>query len=940
MQNQDLKQKIQELEAKLEARENYSKLLQKIIISLSEVNSYKEIAALIIEESKDFLGFDSADIFLFSENKDKAILVASVGKKLDQINEKIPFVLIKGDDFLEQESQCPKINFIEDILKVPNFTKGLAEKINTCSILKVPIFVSGNYQGVFAFCTSREKGILVPNESQLNFVKILSTHISSSISKIISEQEKSKHFQNFYEVEQVANLGSWTWEAKTDILYWSDNLYEIFGIEKSEFKKDYQSFIDLLHPADKEEVTSILAQAFVDKDFLSYSHRIIHQKSNKVKLLSCRVNIVRSKEGNVQKMFGTSQDITELITFEKLKKESEERYKNLIEFIPYGLVVHTKGKILFVNNAAIKMMKAKSSNDFVGKNIQEFVHKESQEVVRERVKKIEEGEDAPTIEEKFICFDGSIIDVEVTGTSFLYNNQKCILACFQDVSDRKLIEKAKVENEENFKNIFENSPDAIFVEDYEGNVLNANRAACELHNFSSPRELIGKNVLELVPKKNLDNAHKEFTKLLDGELNQIQSLSLRNDGKEIPVEIRASKIIFNEKKALLLHVRNISERIEMEEEMLKIKKLESIGVLAGGIAHDFNNILTGILANLSLAKILLKDQSDVEARIKEAEKATIRARDLTHQLLTFAKGGLPILSIASIVNLIKDSTKFALRGSKVKSDFLIQEDLWPVDIDKGQIGQVVHNLVLNASQAMQEGGTIQISAENILLENESDLPLEQGNYVKISITDEGTGIAQQYLDKIFDPYFTTKETGSGLGLATTFSIIKNHQGHISVESKIGIGTKFSFYLKATDGSVSTQEVFSKEEIIGKGKILIMDDDEAIREILFDVLQHIGYEAVAISNGFEAIAKYEDAIKRNNKFDAVILDLTIPGSMGGGDTIERLLQIDPNVKAIVSSGYSNSPIMRNYEKFGFQAIIKKPYNVKELSEVLAKVINQE
>lgn len=937
MSNQNLKQKIQELELKLEIRERNSEVLQKIAVSLSELTSFKEVAQLILKETKEVLGFDSVDILFFSENKDKATLATSVGKKLEKIEEKIPFLQIKGDSFLEQEAQNPEIIFIKDILEFPNFNKELALKINSCSILKIPIFVSGNYKGVFVFCTSRELGVLVPNEAQQKFVKILSIHISASISKIISEKDKSVNAQNFYEVEQITNLGSWNWEAATDILHWSDNLYDIFGIDKSNFKKNYQSFIELLHPDDIERVTKILGEAFVSKNFLKYSHKIIHQRSGEVRFLSCRVNIVRDENGNVEKLFGTTQDITELITFEKLQKESEESYKNLIEFIPYGLVVHLNGEILFVNHSAIKILKGNSSDDFVGKSIQEFVHQNSKKLVNERVKNLEKGHKAPTVEEKFICIDGSVIDVEVTGMPFRFNGEQTILACFQDISERKNIERAKIETEENFKNIFENSPDAIFVEDYDGNVINANQAACKLHGFSSPKDIIGKNVLDLIPKKNWELANKNFEKLLSGELTQIQSLSLKENGQEIPVEIRASRIIFNEQKALLLHVRDISERIELEEEMLKIKKLESIGVLAGGIAHDFNNILTGILANLSLAKILLKEQSEVEARIKEAEKATIRARDLTHQLLTFAKGGLPILSVASIVNLIKDSSKFALRGSKVKSEINIQDNLWTVDVDEGQIGQVIHNLVLNASQAMEKGGKINISAENILLSNESELPLEKGNYVKISITDEGTGIEKQHLEKIFDPYFTTKETGSGLGLATTFSIIKNHRGHISVESKIGVGTKFSFYLRATKDSLTHQEVFEKEEIFGKGKILIMDDDEAIREILIDVLQHFGYEAMATSNGFEVIEEYEKSIKNNKKFDAVILDLTIPGSMGGGDTIEKLLQIDQNVKAIVSSGYSTSPIMGNYKKFGFQAVIKKPYNVKELSEVLAEVI---
>ncbi len=257
MKLQELKQRISELETQLETRKKYSKVLQEIALALPKLNTFKEVASLILEESKTVLGYDSVDIFLFSEENEKAVLATSVGEKLEKINEKIPFVSLTDDEFMRNEAQNDNFLIVKDILEVPNFGKELAQKINTCSLLKIPIFIAGNYRGVFAFSTSREKGVFVPNEEEMEYVRILSVHICTSIEKIILAQEKSKHYKNFYEVEKIANLGSWTWEATSDILHWSDNLYEIFGIKKSEFKKDYQRFIELLHPDDKEEITSI-----------------------------------------------------------------------------------------------------------------------------------------------------------------------------------------------------------------------------------------------------------------------------------------------------------------------------------------------------------------------------------------------------------------------------------------------------------------------------------------------------------------------------------------------------------------------------------------------------------------------------------------------------------------------------------------------------------
>ena len=385
---------------------------------------------------------------------------------------------------------------------------------------------------------------------------------------------------------------------------------------------------------------------------------------------------------------------------------------------------------------------------------------------------------------------------------------------------------------------------------------------------------------------------------------------------------------------------HIIERKKMEAELQNIDKLESIGALAGGIAHDFNNLLTGIVGNISLAKMYSSEEKVIE-RLTEAERASMQSRHLTQQLLTFSKGGAPVKETASISELLKDTTQFALSGSNVKSLFSIPDDLWQVKIDKRQISQVIQNLVANADQAMPIGGVIKIRAENVIISDKDNLPISEGKYIKISVSDEGIGISKEYLTKIFDPYFTTKakgsEKGTGLGLTICHSIIEKHSGYITVESEVEIGTTFYIYLPTFQREVS-EEVEVKERIFsGTGRILVMDDEEIVRKVTGDVLNHLGYNVDFACDGSEAIELYQKAKESGNPFDAVILDLTIPGGMGGKKAVEKLFEIDPEVKAIVSSGYSTDPIMSDYKQYGFSEAVAKPYNIKELGEILHRVI---
>ncbi|WP_456430783.1 PAS domain S-box protein [Thermosulfuriphilus sp.] len=376
-------------------------------------------------------------------------------------------------------------------------------------------------------------------------------------------------------------------------------------------------------------------------------------------------------------------------------------------------------------------------------------------------------------------------------------------------------------------------------------------------------------------------------------------------------------------------------RERVEQELLKMEKLKSLELLAGGIAHDFNNILTAILGNVSLAKLLDKE-GRVAQILDQLEKASLQARNLTQQLLTFAKGSIPVKRKEDIGRLLVETVEFSLSGSNVKAHYDLAPDLWVAEVDQAQISQVIQNLVVNAKQAMPEGGIIEIEARNIRITSRDDLPLPPGPYVRLSIRDQGVGIPEGLLDKIFDPYFTTKQEGSGLGLAIVHSIVSKHGGWIDVVSSLGQGSTFVVYLPALEERIRHRAEGEGPVFRGEGRVLVMDDEEIVRKTLGTMLKTLGYEVAFAKDGQEAVEMYEAALKGGTAFDLVIMDLTVRGGMGGKEALKALLKIDPEVKAVVSSGYSDDPVMANFREFGFLDVVAKPYRMKDLIEVLRRI----
>lgn len=508
---------------------------------------------------------------------------------------------------------------------------------------------------------------------------------------------------------------------------------------------------------------------------------------------------------------------------------------------------------------------------------------------------------------------------------------------------RKKTADALRDSEQRYRAIVENAYDLIIETSPSG----------ECH-YVSPNcvDVLGYQPHEMLGKKFFDFLHPEDrTSLLDSYRTNVLSLEkidlvcrLRNKQLEWRVFESHIRPLRTTEGAVVgvIVTRDITERKRLEEERLRSTKLESVGLLAGGIAHDFNNILTSVFANIGLAKMMASKNvstalTTVIERLGAAEKACLRARDLTKQLLTFAKGGVPVKSTTSISAIITDTVDFALRGSAIRCVQEVTDDLWPVEADEGQISQVLQNLVINADQAMPEGGTIHVEARNVLLSVQTHLPLKPGRYVQVSVSDQGLGIPPEHLPKIFDPYFTTKQKGSGLGLATTYSILKGHDGHIEVMSTLGKGTRFRFYLPASAVEQPPNPEKPEGLFQGKGRLLIMDDEIEILEVLKNMLKEMGLEADAVSDGKRAVELYAKACQSGIPYSATILDLTIPGGMGGKEAFRQIKALDQKAQVIVSSGYSNDPLMANAGKFGISGIIAKPYNIEDLSHILRKVL---
>ena len=521
-------------------------------------------------------------------------------------------------------------------------------------------------------------------------------------------------------------------------------------------------------------------------------------------------------------------------------------------------------------------------------------------------------------------------------------------------AERKRAERALADEKERLAVTLQSIGDGVITTDIQGKVLLVNKAAETLTGWSF-EDAIGKpldQIFQLLDEDAQVIQENPVDQVLQGDdvitFTDHMKLVIR-DGTECPIVISCAPIQDSENVTIgvVLAFQDITDARRAEEERMKISRLESISLLAGGIAHDFNNDLAVILGFISIAKMNLDSDHLAYEKLKKTEEAAGHAGTLAKQLLAFARGGAPIKSLTSIDIFLNDAVGFFLSGSNVRCELIIPEDLWWADIDAGQITQVMQNLIINADHAMPDGGVITIRCKNETFGANTivdGVHLPPGFYVRISIVDEGEGIDPDHLNRIFDPYFTTKSTGTGLGLTTAYTIVQRHDGMMTVSSIPGEGTTFEIYLPATSETPVAPEIEAHARMLepgeSQGNILIMDDDPLIRDLFEQSLTLFGFTVTSAHDGIEAIEKYKKALDDRAPFDAVIMDLTIRGGMGGKEALQQLQLLDPNVKAIVSSGYSDDPVLADYERYGFCGMVVKPFRARELSAVIHQVLIQD
>ncbi|MFC1614904.1 PAS domain S-box protein, partial [Gemmatimonadota bacterium] len=694
-----------------------------------------------------------------------------------------------------------------------------------------------------------------------------------------------------------------------------------------------------LHPEDELAKSKEAFQNTGEKGANRFETRYKKKDGTKIFVDICS-SIIDKDKGIIQ---GIVRDITERKQAEQALADEAVRRCILVDQSSDGIVVLDQDGKVYETNKRFAEMLGYTPEEVLQLHVWEWDTQWTREQLLEMVRQVDEAGDH--FETRHRRKDGTFYDVEISTNGAVCGGQKLVFCVCRDITERKRAEEALRESEEKFRVITSNTPDHIIMQDSDLRykvVINPQLGLTEA-------DIIGKTDRDFLGREDAEKLTALKRKVLEtGESLKLET-TLPNlkgeneffEGFYVPKFDSTGKI-----DGLIGYFRNITERKQLEEERAKAAKLESIGLLAGGIAHDFNNILSVILGNVSLTKMMIanmmiakEEKSSASESLIDAEAACGRARDLTMQLLTFSKGGTPVKKTTSISGLIKEASGFALRGSNVQCRHYLAKDLWPCEVDEGQISQVIHNLLINAVQAMSEGGTINIRVDNVTVGKEERLPLNEGRYVKLTLKDQGIGISKEHLAKIFDPYFSTKQKGSGLGLATIYSIIKRHGGYITVESELKVGTTFIIYLPASWEQVEEKEVVKKEIAVTSGKILVMDDEQSVRDVVSRMLEHIGHEVECANNGTQAVKIYKQAQDSGQPFDAVILDLTIPGGMGGKEAIKRLLKIDPDVKAIVSSGYSNDPVLASHRDYGFSSVVSKPYRVEELREVLQSLMKK-
>jgi two-component system, cell cycle sensor histidine kinase and response regulator CckA len=661
-----------------------------------------------------------------------------------------------------------------------------------------------------------------------------------------------------------------------------------------------------------------------------------------------RMAPVKRDAGEVDAVICITYDITDRKLAENALRESEERFKQVIEQMPYPVEIFVPdGTAVMVNSAFLELMKIPSADMFIGKFNLLTDPFASQVGITEQVRKAFGGQTVfishiaislNLINKNYGDGGKNAISLEVTIFPVYLQPGEIfhVVAIFKDITESRQAELALKESEKKMRTQYKGFPLPTYTWQKIGDdfiFVDFNDAAYDF-TAGGVQKLLGKKVSEVFSHE--PSVVSDMARCLsEKSVITVESQHI------FPITKTVKNLnvtyVFVEPDLVMVHTVDVTEKQKMELEIRRAEHLESLGLLAGGIAHDFNNLLAGVFGYIGLAREYGKENHNVKDCLDKAMLVFGQAKALTQQLLTFSKGGSPVRELASMGDLLRDMATFVLAGSDVKPELSIPHDLWACEVDIGQLSEVINNLLINAQQAMPKGGTINIVAENHVVSDVRRLPLAAGRYVMISIRDHGVGIPSNQLSRIFDPFYSTKQQGTGLGLTVAYSIIKKHDGHIEISSDVGVGTVVQIYLPASNKSTVDTAQPQQEPKRGHGRILLMDDEEFLLDAISKIIGSLGYSVATARNGRDAVALYLQERLSDEPFDAVILDLTIPGGMGGKQAMQEIRKVDPRVKAIATSGYSEDPVIADPRAEGFRGALLKPYSIEELSTVLEKVL---
>jgi PAS domain S-box-containing protein len=706
--------------------------------------------------------------------------------------------------------------------------------------------------------------------------------------------------------------------------YLNKSAAELFGASSAE-ELIGTSILDRIHPSFREKILYRISQTNeqisvnpeIDEIYLKMDGTPLHVEVSAVPFL------YNGENGALVFV----RDISKRKLAEENLKRNADRLIKIFNVTPMGIGITVKRVLNEVNDRLCEMT-GYSREELIGQSTRMlYADAEEYNSIGNQIYNKKNKEISLNIETRWRKKDGSIIYVHMRDAQIDPDLDSSVIFTAVDISGRYLHE----EQIRLLGAIADSAPVSIIIHDEAGKIIYANKESFNTYKYSQD-EFMRLTLHDLIGPEGAALVHSRRQKILDEGEASFEVDQQRKDGTIFPMRVNARIMEWGGRKVTLSVSTDLTEQKRVEEYVGRTQKLESLGVLAGGIAHDFNNLLGVIFGYINLA-MMTSSETEVTDYLEKAVSGFKRARNLTQQLLTFSRGGAPDKKTSSIAPLIKESTQFALSGSNIICRFNIQDDLWLCDYDESQMGQLIDNIVINAKQAMPAGGTITISAVNTQLDVDKIPSLNGGKYVKLSFEDTGPGIPAEILPRIFDPFFTTKTKGNGLGLTTSYSIIKKHDGDIFVESSPGNGTTFHVYIPASLNRESGEIKHKSVEYTGSGNILIMDDEPDIRSITQKMLTGMGFAVALASDGNEALKMFKEAMNSADKFDLVMLDLTIPGGMGGEKAVRELKKLDADLIAFAMSGYSDDPVMSNPVKYGFADKLFKPFMKDDLAELL-------